>query len=131
MYDTAACVAAPDGIFGQDIGSNYQAQGLNLPKYLRPEMWDIAALAEADAPAVMPQIEAIFFDSAATQVSPPKRNALPIATYGSAGMCGTVRSNSSSRAIRVTTSSAIWPALFSATRSRCPGQTTMTAFRPP
>jgi GNAT superfamily N-acetyltransferase len=30
-------------------------------------MWRVAAIGEAGAPAVMPQIEAIFFDSAATQ----------------------------------------------------------------
>jgi GNAT superfamily N-acetyltransferase len=30
-------------------------------------MWEIAALAEVDEAAVLPQIEAIFFDSAATQ----------------------------------------------------------------
>ena len=31
----AACSARPDQLYGQDIGSNYQAQGLKLSKHFR------------------------------------------------------------------------------------------------
>ena len=66
-YGAAARVEAPDQIYGPGIGSNYQAQGLKPSKHFRFDMWHDATIGEAGDPAVMPQIEAIFFDGAATQ----------------------------------------------------------------